>query len=320
MKKIVLIATYFGSLPCNFGIWLKSAEKNESIDFMLYSDCDIKDYEPLPKNVKIIHIELNKIKALFEKCFDFDIVLDSPYKFCDYKPAYGLAFEKDIAGYDYWGHVDIDAVLGNIRKFLPERDYEKIYQTGHLTLYRNTAENNRRFMLDGGRLGYKEVFTSDRICVFDEAGGMQEKYECLGIPTYISRDYADITKRSVRFTLSQTFMETSNKPVVNYPEQIFYYENGGVFRDYFKNGKRYTNEFNYIHFSSRKPQDFTNGAESFYITSDGFFPKEGETTPEIIEKYNPYRPELDAAEAKRWAKDDKKKKIKNLVRRIKEKI
>ncbi len=320
MKKLVLISTYFGSFPKNFGIWLKSAEANEGIDFLLYSDCDTSEYLPLPKNVKIVKTGFEEIKKKFEESFDFPIVLNTPYKFCDYKPAYGYVFENDIKAYGYWGHVDIDAVLGNIEKFLPEKEYEKIYQTGHLTIYKNTPENNRRFMLDGGLLNYRDVFSTERICIFDEVGGMQEKFEFLGIPTYISRDYADITKRSVRFTVSLTFTETANKPVKNYPLQIFYYENGGVFRDYFIGDRLFTEEFNYIHFSTRKPEDFTNGANSFYITNSGFFPKEGETTKEIIEKYNPFNPELDLKEAKRWKRDDKRKRIKNALTRIKEKL
>lgn len=320
MRKIVLISTYFGSFPCNFGIWLKSAAKNKDIDFLIYCDCDTTEYQPLPENVKTVSTDFERIKRRFQEKFDFPITLNNPYKFCDFKPAYGYVFEDDIKDYDYWGHIDIDAVLGDILKFLPERDYEKIYQTGHLTIYKNTPENNRRFMEDGGLLNYKDVFSTERICIFDEVGGMQEKYEFLGIPTYISRDYADITKRSRRFTLSPTFLETSNKPVKNYKYQIFYYENGCVFRDYFKGDEKFTDEFNYIHFSTRKPRDFTEGADSFYITDSGFYKKDGDTTKEIIEKYNPYNPAEDIKEAKRWAKDDKRKRIKNALTRIKEKI
>lgn len=320
MKKLVLISAYFGVFPKYFNLWLKSAEKNGATDFLIYSDCNTAEYEPLPKNVKIKNITFTELQTLFQNSFDFKIVLNSPYKLCDYKPAYGYVFKDDLKDYKYWGHIDIDTILGDIQKFLPQNDYEKIYQTGHLTIYKNTDENNRRFMLDGGLLGYKEVFTTERICIFDEVGGMQEKYEYLGIPTYISRDYADITKRNTRFTLSATFFETSNKPVNNYAYQIFYYENGCVFRDYFIGDKLFTDEYNYIHFSSRKPEDFTNGAESFYITNKGFFPKSEKTTKEIIEKYNPYLPELDIKEAKRWAKDDKRKRIKNALTRIKEKI
>ncbi|MCR5207726.1 MAG: hypothetical protein K6C14_04525 [Eubacterium sp.] len=318
MKRIVLISIYFGKFPSNFGIWLKSAGKNESIDFLLYSDCDTGEYA-FPENVKLIKASFEDIKERIQSKFDFNIVLDNPYKLCDYKPVYGYVFADDIGGYDYWGHIDIDAVLGDIRSFIPEREYEKLYQTGHLTIYKNTEENNRRFMLDGA-LKYKDVFTTPRICVFDEAGGMQEKFELLGIPTYISRDYADITKRAARLTLSTVFLETSNKAVKNYPYQIFYYDNGKVKRDYFIGDKLYTDEFNYIHFSSRKPEDYTDGAESFYITDCGFYKKDGETTKEIIDRYNPLRPELDRQVAKRWARDDKRKRIKNALTRIKSKL
>ena len=43
-------------------------------------------------------------------------------KLCDYKPAYGLIFEDELIGYDYWGFCDTDILLGDIYQFL--EDYE----------------------------------------------------------------------------------------------------------------------------------------------------------------------------------------------------
>jgi len=33
----------------------------------------------------------------------------------------GLIFEDYVAGYDFWGHCDLDVVWGDIRKFLHTR-------------------------------------------------------------------------------------------------------------------------------------------------------------------------------------------------------
>ncbi len=319
MKKLVLISAYFGKLPECFNLWLLSAAENKDIDFLLYSDCDFKQYLPLPENVKVIPVSFEEMKEKFRSKFDFEIALDTPYKLCDYKPAYGYVLQEDIKDYSFWGHIDIDTVLGNILKFLPDDEYDKYYILGHLCIYRNTEENNCRFKLDGG-MDYKWVFTTKTVCIFDEVGGMQKKYNLHKIPSYVSRDYADITKRKHRFTLSYAFNELYKTPVINYEYQVFYYENGGVFRDYIENGEIKTEEFNYIHFSSRSLPDKTDGCRAFYITNSGFYPKNEKVTKEIIEKYNPLSPVLDKKADRKWKIFDVKLKIRRKLIRIKERL
>ena len=36
--KIVMILPYFGKLPNYFDLWLQSAEKNSTIDWLIYTD------------------------------------------------------------------------------------------------------------------------------------------------------------------------------------------------------------------------------------------------------------------------------------------
>ncbi len=279
MKNIVLISLYFGDYPDYFNLWLKSAEKNENIDFIIAGDCDVSKYEPLPKNVKVVYCTLDEVKAKLEKKLGFDIALDKPYKLCDYRPAFPLLFEKEISNYKYWGHIDIDTILGDIFGFLPKMDYEKIYQFGHLTLYKNTLENNNRFMQKGG-MDYKKVFTTPFNMIFDELPGMKKKYDILNIPQYLSNDFADIARKRLNFTLNT---ELCGK---NYKYQIFYYDDGHIYRDYYMNGQIHTDEFNYIHFSHRTIPDKTNGSDSFYITRFGFMEKQSDTTLEVIKRLN----------------------------------
>ena len=54
--SIGVIVCYFGCFPPYFNLWLKSCERNNDIDFLIYSDCYYTDY--LPKNVKIINTTL----------------------------------------------------------------------------------------------------------------------------------------------------------------------------------------------------------------------------------------------------------------------
>lgn len=279
MNKIVLIQPYFGKLPQYFNLWLKSAEKNSDIDFLLYCDFDIESFASFPPNVKLIKMTFDELKNHIQSFFDFEITLSKPYKLCDYRPAFGMIFQQDIKNYQFWGHFDLDVILGDISKFLPKEDFDKIYHHGHLTIYKNTPENNKRFMLDGG-LNYKNVFTTDYNCIFDETRGIQKKFEILNIPVYKEYFFADVARRRKNFTLNTEIGRE------NYKYQIFYYDNGRILRDYFDGGKMNTDEFNYIHFSHRSLEDKTDGSNSFYITRFGCIKKDGETTLDIIKKYN----------------------------------
>lgn len=279
MNKYVLISAYFGNLPENFDLWLKSASRNTCVDFLLVSDADPLQFNAIPDNVKFLSMTFSELKTLFQSKFEFEIFLDKPYKLCDYKPAYGYIFQDHISDYEYWGHIDLDTILGDLTKFLPTEDYEKIYVYGHMCLYKNTAENNSRFMLDGG-MDYRHVFTTDFNMIFDELPGMYKKFRLLDIPQYTSNDFADIARRRLNFTLNEKLCRK------NYKYQIFYYENGGVFRDYYENGKINTDEFNYIHFSNRNIPNKTNGSENYYITRFGFLAKNSDTTLDIIKKLN----------------------------------
>ena len=63
-------------------------------------------------------------------CFDFAITLHTPYKLCDYKPAYGEIFAPELSGYDFWGYGDMDLVFGDLRAYFTEdklRKYDKFY-------------------------------------------------------------------------------------------------------------------------------------------------------------------------------------------------
>lgn len=237
---------------------------------------------------------------------------------CDYKPAYGYIFENNIKEYEYWGHFDLDTVLGRLTEFMPAQTYEKIYSHGHLTIYHNTEENNRRFMLDGA-MSYKDAFTTDNILVFDETNGIQIKYNLLKIPTYDPRCFADITRRTHKFNLS-VILPKPEGFIYNYRHQVFYYENGGVYRAFLKDGEICTQEFNYIHFSSRKMPIHFENAENFFITPDGFFEKTAPVCREDFDKYNYTDEKLEKKAQNEYKKWRVKRKISKITTSVKEKI
>lgn len=318
MTKVALVFCYFGKFPNYFHLFLDSCKRNDTIDFIFFTDCV---YSPLPKNVRFYNTSFEELRKRISKNFDFKIKLNSPYKLCDFRPAFGEIFSEELKGYDFWGHADVDMIFGNLREFLTEdvfQSFDKIYQFGHLTLYRNTKENNARYKLPGG-INYRDAFSTDEAKVFDEIAGVGKKFDLNEIKTFKRRDYADITKATDRFALTGVYLTKEQLRKNNYDEQIFYFDNGEIFRDYYDEGKIKTDKFNYIHFSSRKmPVNFEAIPTAYYISKNGFTEKRGATTREIINAYNKKDEKADTKAAKKRRTIDKKRKIKKLFIRIKE--
>lgn len=286
-KSICVIACYFGKFPVYFELWLQSCSYNPTVDFLIYTDCNYE--KELPFNVSVKQTTLMEIKKRAEETVGFPVSLEKAYRLCDFKPLYGAIFKTDLEKYDFWGFCDLDIMIGNIRKFITDdilEKYDKINRWGHLSFQRNTEECNRRYKLDAARYGYQEVLTSTRDFGFDEYDYISI-YEKYGLPIWIlpMDSYADIRARHKRFCV---------KGNDNYKEQIFYWENGAVYREYLDgNDQLKKNEYLYIHFKQRGalPVHFkenTDEVNSFYITNTGFYEKKDKVTKEIIQKYNPY--------------------------------
>ena len=88
--------------------------------------------------------------------------------------------------------------------------------------------------------------------VFDELPGIAAKYKTLGLPFLDRQDYADITKATERLALTDVGITEGNLLHANYPEQIFYYDHGRILRDAYLDSQWLTDEFIYIHISSRR--------------------------------------------------------------------
>ena len=170
--SVALILPYFGKFPNYFPLWLKSAGANPSFTFMIFTDEDMSGYS-IPQNVKVHAMSLREIKERAAKYLDFEPVLETPYKLCDYKPLYGLIFEDYLEGFDFWGHVDPDVIWGDMRHFLTDElfdKYDRILRWGVIELYRNT-DNIRTFALHelpGWNISYRDIFNTQLSMHFDE--------------------------------------------------------------------------------------------------------------------------------------------------------
>lgn len=281
MKKIVIITCFFGKKPSDFDMWLKSCKNNPSIDWLIFTDMEIKEYEII-KNVTFIKTTLKKIKSLIEKKLKMKVVLEKAYKLCDYKPLYGYIFSNYIKNYDFWGYCDIDMIFGDIRTFLTEKilnEYKKIYSLGHLSLYKNELENNKRFMTIKNGVDYRKAFETENIYVFDELLGIFKLYNLNEM--YLKNDYADIN----RFNKKSLILNNADNNIKNHRYQTFLYENSKLYIIFIEKNRIYKKEIIYIHYSGRTFK--TINSESFFITTEGFIKYNNENIDlKIIKKLN----------------------------------
>lgn len=250
----------------------------QKIDFLLITDLSV-DFQ-LPENIHIKNISFDELREKIQSCFDFPIALNTPYKLCDFRPAYGCVFQKEIEDYAFWGHCDVDLFWGNVRKFITDdilENYDKIQYLGHFVLYRNYAKMNELFRLDGGIYDYKHVYSSPLNYSFDEHPGIMQIVVKHGVSNYIETNQADISPRYTRMFISR---------VKNYRHQILYWQEGSVYRKYIdENGNVGLDEFMYAHFQRKHPNSLEDwegipSPKAFMYRKDKF----SYITPEKIDK------------------------------------
>lgn len=276
MKSIVLIIPYFGRLPDYFDVWKMSALNNPTVDFLFFTDIDEMKSE---KNISVIHISFDEFRNKIQQKFDFPISLKTPYKLCDFKPAYGYILTEYIRDYDFWGHCDIDLIFGDIRRFITDdilEHHQKILEHGHLTIYRNDAETNTVFMRCPGYsdYDYKKAFTSQESMYFDEFLGTQLIFRKEKIPTYLNLSiFFQVNSHTKNFQYS----------FKNQYNVIFSYKNGKIYSLEHKDDDIVSEEILYVHFLKRKIDysQFKMG-QDFYVIPNKLIPDNGPPTEEMF--------------------------------------
>jgi len=168
MNRILIIIPYFGKLPETFPFWYESARNNPDVDFLFITDCEVRECA----NIRVKKTSFEDEKALYSRKLGRDLQIPTPYKLCDFRTAYGVIYDDELVGYDFWGFGDIDLVYGRIRHFLTEEilsRYDMINCWGHLALYRNCEFTNKVFMeKHEGYLYYEDVFSDPEHRFFEE--------------------------------------------------------------------------------------------------------------------------------------------------------
>ena len=313
IEKIAVLSVYYGKLPPYYRLWIKSCEYNPTIDFYLVTDIPVTD---LPTNVSIIKLSLEQFRKLAEDKLETKISLEAPYKICDYRPMFGQIFQDYLSGYDYWANCDMDMIFGDLRKFFDMYDlsqYDRFLHLGHLSLYRNTPKCNLYYRLPGSHCGdWKKVVESPQNCLFDEWNGIFGIYHENNIPMFEQRIFADISMIYTRFRLA-----LDDK---NYDQQVFYWEDGHVYRSYWEDEQWKREEFIYIHFKRRKMDKEAFSAKNtkaFFIGPNGFQEKTQDISVNTIDEINPFRGEkFEHNELKKFHKVEKKEQWKRKLNRL----
>ncbi|HEY2329764.1 MAG TPA: DUF6625 family protein [Verrucomicrobiae bacterium] len=272
-SSICLVRWWFGDYQPFMDCVLRSMAANPDIDWLLLTDNPSR--KNFPPNVRAHMTSLAELRQLFSARLGFTVNLPQSELLPIFKPAFGVFFEELMAGYDFWGHCDLDMIFGDLRKFLREdilAAHDKILCRGHLTLYRNTAEVNRNFMRDcPGVRGYREVFQAGKQYQFDEWHGVDLIYRYHNLRQFHDEFIVDIVAPS-----RWKFTRFEGVAIRNHPEQVFYWHRGKVFHAYFNCDRGINDdEYAYIHFQKRPmpaPAFDPFAVDGFLITPDGFFP------------------------------------------------
>lgn len=151
--------------------------------------------------------------------------------------------------YKFWGHCDPDIIWGDLSKYITPHvlaGYDRIYTSGHLTIYRNNVTINDSALVTPKHslLNSKHVYTSNYSAYFDEGSLLRELQAQVGMRIYESIDCADVLYDKKPFVIK---LEEKKKGIC-----FFEYNNGCIY-GYNSNEKT---EFSYVHLQKRKMKVF----------------------------------------------------------------
>lgn len=243
--KVAMIVPYFGRRPPYFDVWLKSLERIRHFHWHLLTDCiDL----PWPSEQVTVHrTTLADCRAAIERAAGQPITLDKPYKLCDYRPVYGLAFPALLDGCSHWGYGDLDLLMGDVDGFFErflQLGQDKFLIRGHCSVFPNTPRMLTLFRHAAPDVSFDRVASTNEACFFDEWGGMAKIYRAAGITVYNDPIMADIYKDRAHLSLTEKALDRSR--------QAFFWHEGRIRRFFLDaRGDVQDDEFCYIHLQKR---------------------------------------------------------------------
>lgn len=255
-NRIAFVVPYFGKFNNYFPLFLKSCEANSDLcDWIIFTDDKTKYV--YPNNVKVNYLEWDEMKKVISRKFKGKFTIERPYKLCDYKPAYGFLFAEYLSEYMFWGHCDVDLIFGKISEFLSIEfldKFDKIFNLGHCTIFRNNTYVNKAFMLPlKGRKRFIEVYNDKKNCSFDEEynDSINDIFIENGLTIFEQSFAANIYTKSSNFVLTNMSEDKRHYVVEKRIDSLFLWNRGRVIRYFIVDNVLVEQEYLYIHFQSR---------------------------------------------------------------------
>ncbi len=272
--SIGVIAVWIGPLLNYFPLWWRTAAANSGIDFHLLTDQEVPFSA---SNITVHRVTLDGESIRFSSALGEDIRLTRAYKFCDFKPLYGVVYQDILSGYDFWGYCDLDVVFGNIRTFVTDdvlSAHDIIYRTGQLCLYRNVERINRLWEADGALYTREELFDPQTNCGFDEFYGIMQIAASHGLRIYEGSVPA---QGQAGFTDREKSLYAVCRQ--NYPRQVFYWSDGRAYHRWIgSSGELCEDEVILMHFMGGRKLVYDQAclsAPAFCVSAEeGFSPLE----------------------------------------------
>jgi hypothetical protein len=165
-------------------LFLKSVALS-GIDYILVGDPD--PAMKIPGNVRVLPFSYSElVQRISTMLFDgapLNMIHAPLHKLADTRPLLGYLFQRELADYDFWGHINTDMFVGDIRKFITPamlREYDiipgvgdrngrdEIAPWGPFTLYRNKPHINQMFRQFADLRG---IYNTTETMHIDERGG-----------------------------------------------------------------------------------------------------------------------------------------------------
>lgn len=288
---------YYGQFPNYFQLWLESIKKNPELELLLVTDANLDNYNMDAPNIHIMTKSIDQLKQMIEMVTGSKINLNKGYKIKDYFPLYGEVFSKYIedGGYDWWGSIDADVILGNVNSFLKDKDLssvDRIFGNGHFSLYRNTKKMNQLWR-DSKLNSYFDIvpfiYTQrfNKNTAFDEYGWNWGK----GISTFMEREgyriNNDFPRADLDFNFSgfkSQYININSKNIDENTADFIRVTNDGIF---VTDKLGIQHEVMYVHLQKRQMQidsELDSESQEFDIYPNIFVPRKKIVSKDEIDK------------------------------------
>ena len=167
--------------PAYFNYFIDSYSRNTQTHLKIFTNVPCSSYKKQYKDssISFYQFSLENMFKFFQEKLDisgYSYDRYRAYKVCDFKPTFGQVFSEYLEGFDYWGYIDPDVIVGNLDRFLTSEklaDYDVVSGgrnniTGYMTLYRNTEAMNSLYKKSPDHI---RVINSPKNFRFDENGG-----------------------------------------------------------------------------------------------------------------------------------------------------